>query len=449
MSCRRLVTLFPTGMFCLAALVSSFAESPSRLSSAIPAKAPPNWTFWRGPSGQGYTEDAHVPLTWSDTQNLLWRTALPGQGNSSPIVWGDRIFLTAFGQGGDERYVLCVRAADGQLLWQQLASRGVRDRRTHPWNGYASPSCTTDGTYVYAFFGTPGLFCYDFDGKLIWQHSFGIFTTSTGWGTGASPFLFEDLVIQNCDNDGPAGLPPGTRAEDAAPMALVALDKATGQERWRTPRDQGKGWSTPLLIPTPEGRVDLVLNGPYGVWGYDPRTGKEIWHCERHKGNEKAQFGEPLPAFNQDTLFAASGRPGPMQAIRLGGRGDVTRTHIVWDVVRKGSRDVASPIVAGDYLYAADRYGFLSAHDVKTGRILFRERLGSKPFSASPLRVQGKLLFLMEDGQMFVVEPGPTLNIVGRNRLSDDTEFRASPAVVDGRMYLRSQGHLYCIGAKQ
>jgi outer membrane protein assembly factor BamB len=445
---RRLVPLLATGLFGLTALAPTSAESPSRLNTPVSVKAIAHWAAWRGPSGQGYTQDEQVPLTWSATHNLLWQTALPGQGNSSPIVWGDRVFLTASSSDGLERWVLCVQATDGRLLWQQLASKGVPPGKTHDWNGHASPSCTTDGTHVYAFFGTPGLFCYDFEGKLIWKHSFGLFTADTGWGIGASPFLFEDLVIQNCDNDGAAALPPGYKAEEAAPMALVALDKATGKERWRTPRNQGKGWSTPLLIPMPNGRIDLVLNGPHGVWGYDPRTGKELWHCERHKGDEKAMFGEPLPAFNQHTLFAASGRPGPMQAIRLGGVGDVTRTHVVWDVVRKSSRDVSSPILVEDWLYAADRYGFLSVHDAKTGRILFRERLGAQPFSASPVKIRGKLLFLMEDGITFVIEPGPTLKIVGRNRLSDGSEFRASPAIVAGRMYLRSQSHLYCIGEK-
>jgi outer membrane protein assembly factor BamB len=449
MTRSRMVSCMALGTLSLAMLATNLLGDSPDSTPATSTKSDAQWTLWRGPSGQGYVNDEKVPLSWSDSHNVLWKTALPGQGNSSPIIWGDHIFLTAFSHGGDERSVLCVRATDGQLLWQQLASKGIPAGQTHAWNGYASPSCATDGTYVYAFFGTPGLFCYNLEGKLLWKHSFGIFTTDTGWGIGASPFLYEDLVIQNCDNEGTAALPPGYKAADAAPMALVALDKGTGKERWRTPRNQGKGWSTPLLIPTPEGRIDLVLNGPHGVWGYDPRTGQEIWHCERHKGNEQALFGEPLPAFNQTTLFAASGRPGPMQAIRLGGRGDVTRTHVVWDVVRKGSRDVASPILTGDYLYAADRYGYLSVHDVKTGRILFRERLGAKPFSASPVRVRGQLLYFMEDGMTFVVGPGPTMKVVGRNRLTDDTEFRASPAIVDGRMYLRSQGHLYCIGEKK
>jgi outer membrane protein assembly factor BamB len=404
------------------------------LPAAEPRQPEASWAQWRGPSGQGYSDDMRVPLTWGDDRNLLWKTRLPGRGNSSPIVWGDRIFLTSASPSGDERFVLCVRASDGKLLWQQLASKGVEPGRTHNWNGYASPSCTTDGDHVYAFFGTPGLFCYAFDGKLIWRHSFGTFTTQTGWGTGASPFLFKDLVIQNCDNDGPDGLPPGRKAEEAAPMALVALDKQTGKVRWQSERNQGKGWSTPVLVPMPDGGMDLVLNSPFGVWAYEPRTGKEVWHCERHKGEESAMFGEPMPAFNAEMLFAASGRPGPLQAIRLGGTGDVTKAHVAWEASRRGSRDVASPMLVGDQLYLADRYGGLSLYEAKTGKLLAKERLGAKP---------------MEDGTTFVLDPGPKLQVVGRNHLTDDTEFRASPAVVDGRLFLRSQSYLYCIGERK
>src|SRR5262249_10824713 len=160
----------------------------------------------------------------------------------------------------------CVRASDGKLLWQRTAARDVPPEATHAWNGYASPSCTTDGTHVYAFFGTPGLFCYDFEGKLIWKHVFGTFTSSAGCGVGASPLLAGDLVLQNCDNEGPDALPPGADPSSAAPMALVALDKRTGKVRWTTPRHQGRGFSTPRLMRMADGRTDLVLNGPLGLW---------------------------------------------------------------------------------------------------------------------------------------------------------------------------------------
>jgi outer membrane protein assembly factor BamB len=286
------------------------------------------------------------------------------------------------------------------------------------------------------------------DGKLVWKHSFGTFTASTGWGTGASPFLYEDLIIQNCDNDGAAALPPSAKSEKAAPMALVALDKNTGKVRWQAERNQGKGWSTPVLMVSPEGRSDLVLNGPHGVWAYDPRTGKEIWHCERHKGQEQALFGEAIPVFDRSKLIMLSGRPGPMMAIRLGGTGDVAKTHVLWDLVRKTGRDVGSPILWKDLVYIGDRQGYLACHDARTGEMLFKERVGSKSFSASPVAVRDRLLFLMEDGLTVVLEPGREFKLAGRNQLSDASDFRASPAVTDGRLYLRSQSVLYCIGTK-
>jgi hypothetical protein len=426
-------------------LVTAFSTPAKPASDAASAR----WVYWRGPSGQGYVEDGRVPLSWSEDKNVVWKTPLPGTGNSTPVIWGDRIFLTASDKGGRERYVLCVRRSDGKILWQRLAARDDHPGRSHPWNGYASASCATDGQRVYAFFGTPGLFCYDLDGKRLWKHTFGIFTSETGWGTAASPFLYDDLVIINCDNDGARALPADMKPAEAAPMALVALNKVSGKVRWQTERNMGRGFSTPRLIVTPLGREELVLNGPQGVWAYQPRTGKEIWHCDRL--GDSARFGEPIPVSNRDTLFVASGRPGPMQAIRLGGTGDVTHSHVLWQVPRKG-RDVASHILWGDQLYAVDRAGVLTSIDIKNGKTLFTARLSGHANSlASPVAVRGKLLWVLDTGETVVIEPGRTLKIVGRNKLGDGSQldFAASPAIVDGQMFLRSQSYLYCIGEKK
>ncbi len=417
------------------ALTSAAAEPAS---NTVPA-----WTHLRGPSGQGYVEDTRVPLTWSEKENVLWKTALPGKGNSSPVVWGDRIFLTSSGDKGGERLVFCVRTTDGAVLWKQVAAKGVAAEKTHNWNGYASPSCTTDGKYVFAFFGTPGLFCYDFEGKLIWQHNFGTFVSETGWGTAASPFLFEDLVIQNCDNDG--------KGAGDAPQALVALDKATGKVRWTTSRNLGRGFSTPRLIPVAGGRVDLVLNGPQAVVGYDPKSGKELWRCTRN--GDQSRFGEPIPVNDANTLFILSGRPGTYQALRLPDKGDVTKTHVLWQGERKGKhRDVASPILWEGLVYQADgKAGNLTCLDLKTGKEVYTETISRTGKAlASPIEVRGKLLFPLDDGTTVVIEPGRTLKIVGQNKLDGGPlEFGASPAVADGKLYLRSQSYLYCIGEKK
>ena len=419
-------------------------------TSSLRADGPGRWPQWRGPTGQGYSADAKVPLEWSETKNLLWKTKLPGVGHSTPIVWGNRIFLTCANADGTRRYVVCI-GADGKAKWQREIQSPPET--THNTSSHATASCVTDGKHVYAFFGTPGLFCYDLDGKPLWHHRFGVFTSETGWGVGASPVLFENLVIQNCDNDGADFLPKGHSAREAAPMNLVALNKETGDEVWSTPRNQGRGFSTPVLISTPAGRTELVLNGPRSVWGYDPKNGHELWHCDRHPDLDNNKFGEPLPLFANGVLFTAAGREsGYLQAIKMDGSGDVTGSGLAWELPRKGIRDVGSGILAGNYLiYADGRGALISAHDVATGKQLFSERTKAqkgKAFYASPILLNDKVLCLRQDGRTFVLDPGPTLKIVRENVLSDGTDFSASPAIADGQIYLRSQTHLYCVGKK-
>jgi outer membrane protein assembly factor BamB len=414
------------------------------------AQGPAWWPQWRGPSGQGVADDAKVPLEWSATKNLLWKTPLPGPGHSTPVIWGERAFLTASNASGVERFVVCVRTTDGKILWQKTAHKGPPER-THSTGSHANASCATDGKLVFAFFGSAGLFCFDIDGNPLWKKSFGILTSEEGWGTAASPVLFEDLVIQNCDNDGPDFLPKGESKESAAPAALIAIDKRTGKIAWQTPRNQGRGFSTPVLIKTPEGRLDLVLNGPGGVWGYDPRTGKETWHVRRHPEMKESKFGEPVPLFTNDMLYAPAGRDnGYFQAIRLGGSGDVTSTHVAWEVRRKSTRDIGSGVMVGDYLFYADARGaILTIHDRNSGKqTMFERTKGNKAFYASPILIQNRVLMLSMDGKTYVIEPAPTLKVERINTLSDGTVFCASPAVADGRLFLRSQTHLYCVGMK-
>ena len=382
-----------------------------------------------------------VPLEWSETKNIVWKAKLPGAGNSSPIVWGDRVFLTA--AKGDERIVFCVRTTDGKILWEKVAVSDAPPEKSHSWNGYASPSCVTDGKHVWAFFGTPGLFCYDIQGAFVWKQHFGKFTSAAGWGTGASPVLYEDTVILNCDNDGGPG---------AAPASLVALDKVTGKQRWATPRDQGRGFSTPRLMKVADGRLDLVLNGPLGVWGYDPKSGKERWHVKRSHPDEQGKFGEPVPVDDGKRIFIASGRKGPYQILKLPGEGDLTSTHILHAGQRPTHRDVGSPIVWQGKVYCVDSAAHLSCYNFATGKEIYNGLIGKKSSKslASPIAVRGKLLWVLDDGQTVVVEPGNKLKVVGKNKLDGGSlDYGASPAVADGKLFIRSQTNLYCIGEKE
>jgi hypothetical protein len=386
--------------------------------------------------------DDRVPLTWSETENVLWKTRLPGKGNSSPILHDDRVYLTSSTEGGATRSILCVRATDGKLLWEQVAAKNVPLEKTYPWNGHASSSCVADGKHVWAFFGSAGLYCYDRDGTFVWKKAFGTFYSAPGWGTAASPFLYKDTIIMNCDTDERRG---------SAPAVLIALEKTTGKERWRTPRDQGRGYGTPRLMKVTGGREDLVLNGPHGVWGYDPETGKERWRCTRTDINDQQRFGEPLPVDDGERMFIASGRPGPYQILKLPGEGDITSTHVLHAGVRKGHRDVSSPIVWQGHVYAVDTKGVLSCYNMKTGEELYSGLIGNRKNRslASPLAMQGKLLWLLDDGMTIVVQPGSKLQIAGKNKLpGEDLDYGASPAVVNGKLYIRSQSMLWCIGKK-
>lgn len=410
------------------------------------------WSQWRGPTGQGISSDTRAPLVWSEKQNLLWKVALPGSGNSSPIVHDGKVFLTASNKDGSERMVVCLDARSGKEIWKKTAVKGAPAGKSHQWNGHASASCTTDGERVYAFFGSPGLFCFSVNGDLLWSKAFGSFTSEPGWGTAASPFLYEDLVIQNCDNDGAQFLPAGSDPSLAAPMSLVALDKKTGQLRWETKRDLGRGFSTPLLMKVAGGRTDMVLNGPTRVAGYDPKTGKQLWHCDRTDPKDQAKFGEPMPVGDGSMIYILSGRPGPSQGLRLPGEGDVTKSHVAWQADRKKHRDISSPVMVNNMAYQPDNKAVLTCVDINTGKEIYEARLGNGTNKAlgSPIVLRGKLVFLLDDGETVVVEPGLEFKVISRNKLGDGTalDFGSSPAVWDGKIYIRSQNFLYCVGEK-
>jgi len=387
------------------------------------------WPRWRGPSGQGVVPDGPYVDTWSDTENVLWKVEPPGRGNSSPIIWKDRIFLTASHDGGKKRTILCLRRDDGKLLWETAAPDATPEK-IQPKNGFASGTPSTDGERVYAYFGNHGLLCVDFDGKQVWHQGFG--AMDAYHGTSCSPLLYKDRVIVYQDHRSASG------------SFVAAFDKKTGKELWKTARKEKVGWGSPIAIRAGE-REEIIVSSENRVYAYDPAEGKELWRCD---GNLVEVT--PTPAVGHGLLFCCSGRTGPTLAIKPGGKGDVTKTHVAWKV-GIGSPFIPSPLLYGDYLYVLnDIVSVGRCYDAKTGDRKWLERMGSEVkhgFSSSPIGVNGKAFFTNDNGETYVVAAGPEFKLLHINKLNDKT--LASPALLDGRWYWRTEKYLFCIGQKK
>ena len=406
--------------------LSLLAVVASLVVTSLDASADSNWPRWRGPLQDGHSTESGFPQEWT-AKDVTWKAELPGDGQSSPVIWGDRIFLTAALGGGRERVVFCVDRGNGQILWEKSLWKGEPEP-THKMNGHASATCVTDGQRVYAFFGFGGgLFCLSVNGDLLWKKPLGDFTGP--WGTAACPVLVDDMVIQNCDSDGEA--------------FLVAFDKVSGDVVWKIDRENNRCWSTPILIESGS-RRELVLQGHTGVRGYDPKTGDELWKVTGSSGR-----GTPTVTPGNDLLYVVPGRPGETYAIRAGGKGDVTSTHKAWSVLRKG-RDLGSPIVMGDYvLLMGMKGGILTCYNAKSGDELWQERIGGN-YSASPVAFDGRVAFISEEGEALIVEPADVPKIIARNTIdsSDEEIFRASITPSGGQLFIRSNSVLYCVGNK-
>lgn len=452
------------------------------LLPAAASAADPNpsgqWPSWRGPLALGVAPQANPPTEWSETKNVKWKVALPGAGSSTPIVWGDRIFVqvaipvgksapAASPAGGDatpppadrppgggkrkgppgggppggkrggfgagekptqphQFAVLCLDRATGRTLWQKVLREEVPHEGHHPTSGFASGSPVTDGTTLYAFFGSRGLHALDFDGKVLWQVDLGRMQTRNSFGEGTSPALAGDRLIVNWDHEG----------EDF----VVALDKRTGRELWRTPREEKTSWATPFILEH-EGVTQAIINAGT-TRAYDVRTGKVIWECGGQTENVI-----PSVVVGHGLVFAMSGfRGNTVNAIKVGAKGDVTGTPAVAWTFNKGTPYVPSPLLAGDELYfLSGNTGRLSIFDARTGkRHVEAARVeGLTDVYASPVAAAGRIYLAGRDGAFAVLQQGPELKVLATNRLDDG--FDTVPVPVGRDLLLRGQKHLYCI----
>ncbi len=395
------------------------------LSAANGVRGESNWPRWRGPTADGHSQEKGLPHKWN-RNSVVWKTPLEGRGHSSPTIWGDRIFLTSALDQGKQRIVMCISRTDGTIFWESTAWTGEPER-SHGMNGWASATCATDGERVYAFFGRGGgLYCYTIDGELVWSRELGWFESP--WGTAASPLLVGDMVVQNCDSD-----------QDAY---IIALNKKTGDEVWKTERPDHRGWSSPILIQG-EDRAEIVVNGHTGMIAYAPDSGKELWRCLCERGR-----GTPTVTSADGLLYAVNGLPGGgAYCVKPGGDGDVTESRRLW-ITRRGGRDCPSPIVVGDTMLVSGLRGaILTAYNTSDGEELWSERIGGQ-VSASPVSYDGLAFFLTESGDTVVVDPKSEEKIIATNTIdaTEDELFRASITPSSGQLFLRSDQCLYCIG---
>ena len=396
-------------------------------AGALSVSGQTNWPQWRGPTADGHSDERSLPLEWTP-DSVAWKTPLPGSGQSSPVIWGDHIFLTSSLDQGQERLVFCIRRTDGKVLWKQVAWTGEPEP-THDMNGWASATCTTDGQRVIAFFGKGGLHCFSVDGKHLWSRDLGRFEGP--WGTAASPLIVGNMVVQNCDSD--------------ADAFLISVDMETGEDVWKTPRPNHRGWSTPVLVRTSTGRVELVVNGHTGVTAYDPESGKQLWVCRCSRGR-----GSPTVTPADGYLYVLNGLSGGgAYCVEAGGDGDVTESRRRW-LARRGGRDLSSPIVIGSTMLAMGlRSSILTAYDVRDGTQLWVKRVGGQ-VSASPVAFGGRAFFINEAGKILVIDPQSDEKLVATNEIGalPDELFRASITPCRDQLFIRSDRYLYCISSR-
>ncbi len=417
-----------------------------------------NWPGFRGPASRGVSTDKEFAVQRDMSKNIKWKVEIPGLGHSSPIIWGNRVFVTTAvssdpskdnwqkGFFSGERKpdeaeiswkVLCFDKNNGELLWEQTAVQRKPANARHTKNSYASQTPVTDGTHVYAFFGDQGMHCFDFEGKLIWSRDLGDFTMRSGWGPASSPVLYKDLIIQTCD-------------QETGESFIVALDKKTGEIVWNVERDELSSWSTPLLFL--EGtRPELIVNATNAIRSYNPDDGKLLWQCR----GPATSITVPTATASHGLIIVSSGfipeKIRPITAFRPGATGDITLKEgetssefIAWRQPLAAPY-IPSPIAYGDYIFVLFDQGFIACYEAKTGKMVYdRKRIDvGANFSASPVAVDGKLYCFSEDGIAYVIQASADYKLLAKNSIGESV--MASPAISDGKMYVRALRHLYCI----
>jgi outer membrane protein assembly factor BamB len=440
------------------------AIKEARPESPVAIQTLRNWPSFRGVAASGVAEGQMPPTTWDVEKgiNILWKTPIPGLAHSSPIIWGDRVFLTTavssdpktqfkpglYGEGTSasdvtpHRWVVyCLDKRSGKTLWDRTAHEGVPKVKRHIKSSHANATPATDGEHLVVSFASEGLYCYDFAGNLGWKTDLGIIDVGAfnypelQWGAASSPIIYHALVIVQCD-----------RHKDSY---IAAFDIRTGERRWYTPRDEIPSWGTPTIYEGPD-RVELITNGTNYIRGYDPETGKELW---RLGGNSEITVPAPIAA--NGLIFVASGyRPvKPIYAILPGANGDISlkdgaesNSYVAWSKQRGGPY-MPTPIVYGPYLYTCSNNGMITCYEARSGKQIYQQRIGGHGgYSASPVATDGRLYFPSEEGEVRVVKAGPRFELIAINRMGD--ACMASPAISDGMIFVRTQHYFFGVGRK-
>ena len=396
-----------------------------------------NWPEWRGPRHDGTVADKGFPLKWSNTENVTWKTEIPGRGHSSPVVWDERVFVTTCLEGSDpkdkttprDRVLLCLDRKNGKILWKKTIVTSPLEK-IHNENSYASSTPATDGKSVFVTtFDKPKVIvaAYDFDGNAVWTKSPGEFESTHGFGS--PPILYKDLVIINCDQDG-----EGRKK----PAYIVALDKKTGSEKWRIDRPNRIRSYTPPLIVAAAGKMQMVLTGCKTVASYNPDTGEPYWNIE----GPTEQFVASM-IYHKDHFYLTAGFPTyHVMAIKPDGTGNVTKTHVVWHE-KVGAGYVPSPVAHGDNIFLVHDDGRASCRDALTGKLHWHERLGNH-HHASPVAADGRIYYTDDAGTTYVVKADKEFEVLAKNPLNE--ACFSSPAFSQGQIFLRGSKHLFCIG---